>query len=152
MPASAETTLRPGATTSGFSGAAGFVVGPRLEKPARYRPVSVSVAPASVEGSEAAPTVIASVATPGDEMVPGASPSLPAAATTTLPAATAASTAWLPASEPSEPGLPSDIEMTSTSGRAAHHWIADTTLASSPKPVESSTFALMIEAPGATPP
>src|SRR5215207_2311351 len=104
-----------------------------------------------VEGSEAAPTVITSVATPGEEIVLGASPSLPAAATTTLPAATAASAAWLPASEPSEPGLPSDMEITSTSARAAHHSIADTTSASSPNPLEASTFAAMIEAPRATP-
>ena len=115
------------------------------------RDVSVSDEPARPDGSDAAPTVTASVATPGDETVPGASPELPAATTTTFPARNAAFTAWLPASEPSDAGLPSDMEMTFTSARAAHHSIADTTLASAPEPVESSTLAATTRAPGATP-
>ena len=147
----AATTLSPGAATSGLCGAAVLRVGPRLEKPARYSEVSVSDAPARPDGSDAAPTVTASVATPGDEIVPGASPELPAATTTTFPARNAAFTAWLPASEPSDAGLPSDIEMTCTSGRAAHHSIAETTFESAPEPVESSTLAATTRAPGATP-
>ena len=111
------------------------MVGPRLEKPARYSPSSVSLGTGQRRrvGRRADGDHVGRDA--GEEMVPGASPSLPAAATTTLPAATAASAAWLPASEPSEPGLPSDIEITSTSARAAHHSIAETTSASSPKPL-----------------
>ena len=114
--------------------------------------MSVSFAPARLDGSEPAPTVRAPVATPGALMVPGASPELPAATTTTVPAATAASTARLPASDPSEDGLPSDIEITRTSGRAAHHSMAATTSESAPDPPESSTLAPTRDAARATPP
>ena len=93
-----------------------------------------------------------SVATPGELMVPGPLPLFPAATTTTLPAAAAALAAWLPASDPSPPGLPRDMEITSTSVRAAHHSMAAATFASEPLPEESRTFAPIRDAARATPP
>ena len=83
---------------------------------------------------------------------PGTSPLLPAAATTILPPATAASTACEMASSPSdgrsEPRL---SEITSTAGRAAHHWMPCTSSESSPLPVLSMTLTAESAASGATP-
>ena len=82
----------------------------------------------------------------------GESPALPAATTTTLPAAVAASTAALIGSVPSEGTLsPRLIEMTRTPGWAAHHWMPAITPSSGPEPPPSSTFAAYSAAPGATP-
>ena len=85
-------------------------------------------------------------------MVSGASPEFPAAATTTFPSATAAFTARLSTSEPSEGNrVPRLIEMTSTSGAAAHHSIPATIPLSSPDPWPSRTFPAHRPAAGATP-
>ena len=96
--------------------------------------------------------MIAFFAEPGEVIEPGMSPPLPAAATTILPAAAAASTACEIASRPSDTRSdPRLSEMTSTAGRAAHHWIAWISSGSGPLPVLSITFTAESAAPGATP-
>jgi hypothetical protein len=116
----------PGEMTSGLMRAS--AVGPRPENAARYGPSKGEDHPAP------APTVIAPVAEPGAVIVPCGSPPLPAAATTTLPlVVTAASTACEIASRPSEGrSEPRLIEITSTLGRSAHHWMPMTANPSSP--------------------
>ena len=97
--------------------------------------------------------MIACTADPGDWIVPGRSPLLPAAATTILPLfSTAASTACESPSSPSDgTSDPRLKEITSTLGRSAHHWIPRTPSESSPLPVESRTLAADSSASGATP-
>ena len=77
--------------------------------------------------------MIAVTADPGEVIVPGPSPLLPAAATTILPAAVAASTACDNASSPSEgTSEPRLSEITSTFALAAHHSTPCTARESSP--------------------
>src|SRR3954463_3132552 len=82
-PCPASTTATPGAETSGLTRPSS--VGPRLENQGSEKP------PAPVSAS--APTVTADCAAPGALIVQLAGPPFPAAAITTIPAATAASTA-----------------------------------------------------------
>src|ERR671937_263487 len=109
-------------------------VGPRLEKCARYTPFEWFGAPGAAIGG-------------------GASPEFPAATTTTLPAATALSPATLRASVPSDgKEVPRLIEITSTSGAAAHQSIPATIPLVVPDPCAFRTFPAQRPAPGATPP
>ncbi len=78
---------------------------------------------------------------------------MPAATTTTLPAATALFTDWLMPSFPSDAvEVPRLIEITRTLGRAAHQSMPAITCAIEPEPAEFRTFAADSPAPGATPP
>ena len=80
-------------------------------------------------------------AAPGEPTVPGSSPELPAATTTTLPLSTAALAAWLSASFPSEGASePRLIEMI-WAPWSTHQSIPAITWLSGPEPDWSSTLA-----------
>ena len=96
--------------------------------------------------------MITPVADAGLATEPGMSPVFPAAATTTMPPATAALAAWLTASSPSDPSSEVTLTLiTSTLARAAHHSMPSTTSESCPIPLASSTFTADSDAAGATP-
>ena len=146
----AETTPYPGAEMSGFTraGLPGVAsVGPRLENSARAKPYA--------EVSAIAPTVIAAAAAPGEPTVQAAGPLLPAATTTTIPAAAAAFTALEIASVPSEqPSAPSDRLITRipyVALLATAQVMPAMTVASVPDPELSSTLIPTSAARGATP-
>ena len=112
--------------------------GPRLENSASWSLAST------------APTVSAASAAPGELMVCGSGPALPAATTNSVPVVVSRSSAWLSGSLPSL-GSPPRLRLATLVWRAAAHSMPAITPDSKPNPVSSRTLALSRAASNATP-